>query len=161
MTTPAWLKMSLGSTITPPLSTSMVVYKNIQASLDNSTRLKCLGNCWEIIIAIKCSHLLWIYNQITVTDFLHMIWKQSNACFKHPPPTFKHRCAYYLLLKHHTMLIKHFLPCIGNVMRCGLHVNKTIFLRNNMRHKSIPLPFLTAPPKWLQKAQKTHEQDYQ
>lgn len=37
-------------------------------------------------------------------------------------------------------------------MRCGLHMNKTIFLHEDMSHKSIP--FLTAPPKWLQEAQK-------
>lgn len=36
----------------------------------------------------------------------------------------------------------------------GLHVAKNIFLRDDTRHKSIPLPFLTAPTKWLQKAQK-------
>lgn len=103
-------------------------------------------------MAIKGSHLLWIYNQITVKDFLQLIWKQLHMCFKHVPPTFEHQCARYCLLKYHTKLIKHVLPCVGKVMHCGLHVNKTIFLCNNMRDKSIPLPCLTA--KWLQKARK-------
>lgn len=91
-------------------TTTVNVYgtKTHRAKLDNCSSLKCLGKCWEISMAIKCSHFLWIYNQITVRDFLHMIWKQSHTYFKHVRPTFKQPCAYCLLVKHHTMRSKHF-----------------------------------------------------
>lgn len=136
-------------------TTTLNVYGSVQKHTSQTRQqysFKMSGKMLGIIIAIKGSHLLWIYIQIKVTDFLLMIWKPSHTYFKHVPPTFKHRCAYYLLLKHHTMLIKHFLHCTGKGMLCGLHVNKTIFPRNDERDKSILLPFLTAPRKCLQKA---------